>query len=247
MRLDRYLPFSRPSITQNTSRNTENSRQLNIDTAQEGSAPMTIAILDSVLLPSEAGETLQQRQDLVLAAPRQLLRAKLRTSIDVSTQTVDQVQILGLSPWADQELGTWLRALPTDSDIPIIGTAFGRYYELSIDRAQCFLDAEQEFRDLREETNNGKGVEKSHMSEHLGCQDISFARDHVSLDITWLLSFEDDGEVRSKVSAAASFPDAWRRNVGPEIDRIGDAFDLLKEEKGPLEAIRMICKLIFPC
>ena len=45
----------------------------------------------------------------------------------------------------------------------------------------------------------------------------------------------------------ASFPDTWRRiEGGAELGKIDEAFDLLVKDRGALEAIRVVCTLIFP-
>lgn len=245
-RLDRFLTFSNVSTSRNASGNVDTSQQIDFDTQHSGAAPFTIATSDSILLPSTADDNFQYRHDLALSSPQQLLRAKLQITVNVPIQKIDQLRVLGISPWADRELGHWLRALPLDSEISVIGTAVGRYYEVCLDRAQCFLAAEQGFKDLIADASMMESPESSRLSRYLGRQDISFARDQVNLDIVWLVSFDDDGEVTSLITAKSRFPGTWRRAVGAELDKINDAFKLLVKEKGALEAINVICKLVFP-
>jgi len=245
-RLDRFLPFSRLPPGRHASQDLDASQQLNADDSQDSVAPFTITTTNALLLPSIADNALQERQDLTMSAPRQLLRAKLQITINIASQSIDQLRILGMSPWADGELGGWLRALPVDSNLSVIGTAFGRYYEMCRDRAQCFLEAEQELKVLLTSRRIVDGPEHLRLSTYLGRQDVSFARDHVGLDVTWLVSFNDDGETESRVTAKARLPDTWRRTVGAELDKIGDAFELLVKEKGALEAILVVCRLMFP-
>lgn len=245
-RLDRFLPFSKPPPGGHGSQDLDASQQLDADGPQDEIAPFTITTVNAMLLPSTADDALQQRLDLTLLAPRQLLRAKLQVTLNVSNQTIEKLRVLGLSPWADRELGGWLRALPADSALSVIGTSFGRYYEISRDRAQCFLDSAQDFKALIADTIVLESPEHSRLSKYLGRQDITFIRDQVSFDVAWLVSFGDDGEVKSRTTAKARFPDMWRRTVGAELEKIGDAFDLLVKEKGAFEAIRVVCKLMFP-
>ncbi|KAK4696373.1 hypothetical protein P7C71_g1531, partial [Lecanoromycetidae sp. Uapishka_2] len=188
---------------------------------------------------------LQQRQDLLLCSAQQILRAKLQATVNIPTQTIETLQIKGMSPWADRELGGWMRALPMDSNLSVIGTAFGKYYEMARTRAQCFLDAERGLKTLIADPKTLEHTGDARLSNYFGNQDISFSREHVTLDIAWLASFGDDGDVESHVTARAKFPDTWRRTAGADLDRIGDAFDLLAKERGVLEAIRVVCKLIF--
>ena len=86
----------------------------------------------------------------------------------------------------------------------------------------------------------------SGLNAYLGRQDVAFSRDDVMLEIAWLVSFHDDGRVESRISAKAGFPDAWRRKVGRELDRVSEVFGLLVQEKGAVEAASVVCGLVFP-
>lgn len=245
-RLDRFLTFSRLSSGRHTVQDPDAPHPVDGDIPQDGVAPFKTTITNAALLPSNAGDTLQQRQDLALSTPREVLRAKLQVTASIPAQTIDQLHILGISPWADQELGAWLRALPADSELSVVGTSFGRYFEVCKDRAQCFVDVEREFESLLPRPGSINNSDHSLLITYLGRQDITLVRDQVSLDVAWLVKFSDDGDVESRITANARFPDTWRRTIGAELDKIGSAFDLLAVEKGALEAIRVVCKLMFP-
>ena len=243
-RLAHFLPFSNhylaPTRDPDPVRGLDGPRHANTGALEEDVvAPFDINILNIRLLPSTRNDVLLQRQEVVLLSSEHSLEAKLQFTMNVSDQTVVQLQLLELSPWANQELGTWLRLFPEGKDVSTIGRAFGRYSEVSRDRTQYFRDTHREFATLLPS-------EKTATYEP-GLQTLSFTRDLVTLKITWVVSINNDGEIETQISAAAAFPDTWQRTGGgAELDKVGEAFDLLVKDRGVMEAMRVVCKLIFP-
>ena len=177
----------------------------------------------------------------------QLLSAKLQVTMDRTEQLVTGLNILEMSQWAHQELGTWFTLLNGNKDLSAIGVAFGHYYLVSKERAQCFQDSEQEFRALLDNRTLATSIGHQGLISYLGRQTLTFSREPVALDFSWLLSINDEGEVESLISAKTNFPASWQQTEGgDQLAKVGEAFDILVKERGAKDAIRVVCRLIFP-
>ena len=175
------------------------------------------------------------------------LQAKLQVTVDGTEQIITGLNILEMSPWAHRELGTWFTLLNGNKNLSAIGAAFGHYYVVSKERAQCFQDAAQEFRALLDNRTLATSIGHQDLIAYLGRQTLTFLRDPVVLDLSWLLSINDEGEVESVISAKANFPASWQQtDGGGQLANVGEAFDILVRDRGAKEAIRVVCRLIFP-
>ena len=177
----------------------------------------------------------------------QLLQAKLQVTMDGAEQIVTGLNILEMSQWAHRELGTWFSLLNGNKNLSAIGAAFGHYVVVSKERAQCFQDSEQEFRALLDNRTLATSIGHQDLISYLGRQTLTFSREPVALDFSWLLSINDEGEVESLISAKANFPASWQQTEGgDQLAKVGEAFDILVKDRGAKEAIRVMCRLIFP-
>lgn len=177
----------------------------------------------------------------------QILQAKLQITLDGTEQIVTGLNILEMSPWAHRELGTWFTLLNGNKNLSAVGAAFGHYYLVSKERAQCFQGSEQEFRDLLDNRTSATSIGHQDLISYLGRQTLTFSREPVALDVSWLLSINDEGEVESLISAKANFPASWQQTEGgDQLAKVGEAFDILVKDRGAKEAIRVVCRLIFP-
>ena len=134
--------------------------------------PLTISSTD-ILLPSTAPNApLLQRQQITLASSHELLSVKLSLTANTTTQTIANLEILNLSPWAGPELGTWIRKRALDGDMSSIGWAIGRYWEVAQLRARCWERCEQDHGHLlaQKGKQGGKtvGKEKSTLLKRQG-------------------------------------------------------------------------------
>lgn len=177
----------------------------------------------------------------------QLLQAKLQVTVDGTEQIVTGLNILEMSQWAHRELGTWFTLLNGNKDLSAVGAAFGHYYVASKERAQCFQDAEQEFRAHLDNQTLATSIGHQDLISYLGRQTLKFSREPVALNFSWLLSINDEGEIESLISAKAKFPTSWQQTEGgDQLAKVGEAFDILVKDRGAEEAIRVLCRLIFP-
>lgn len=170
----------------------------------------------------------------------------------IDSQLITQLQVLDVSSWAEQELGTWLRARFEERSLEIIGTVFGRYWNLCLQRLKCWKASSRDLkdlmaRDLSRILLHTDPTDPSDLLEILSQQTLSLIRDEVALDIKWNISIKDDGEVESHVSARPKFPDTWRRTeIGTELSKVGQALDMLVKDRGVAQAISVVARLMFP-
>ena len=177
----------------------------------------------------------------------QLLQAKLQVTMDGADLMVTGLNILEISQWAHRELGTWFALLNGNKNLSAVGAAFGHYYVVSKERAECFRDSEQEFQAVLDSQTVATSINQYDLSPYLGRPTLTFSREPVTLELSWLVSINDEGEVESLISAKANFPASWEQTQGgDQLAKVGEAFDILVKDRGPKEAIRVVCKLIFP-
>lgn len=72
------------------------------------------------------------------------MSVKLSLTANTTIETVENLEIVNLSPWAVPELGTWICNRAPDGDISSIGWATGRYWEVAQLRANCWQQCERD-------------------------------------------------------------------------------------------------------
>lgn len=227
---------------------------LRLEPLKDDCVPFTIATSDSTLLSSIDDNTLLQSQIISLSSPSEILVLRLKVTVDIVSQAVTQMHVIELSDWAETELGGWLRASLQDRSIATIGTAFGHYWTIYLQRFKCWTDAARKHAAL---ITDDRGVGKisspplnadlAYITPQLYWQDLNMARGTLSLTIQWRVLISDNGTVNSDVSAHVKYPDTWRRtDAGAELDKMGEAFKMLVEERGITEAIGVLADLLFP-
>lgn len=245
-RLANFLPFAiRPPLEPRppSPKNQEVNQVLDLDKLQTTADPFTITTSNKLLLPSAVGENLLQREEVTMSTAHQLLTCDLQLTTNLATQQISHIDVLALSSWAEPELGSWLRQSHEKMELPALGRAFGRYWEVAKLRSECWISCKQNFKDLV-----ANAPESDDPLFHLGTQDLVFARRNVLLKVHWGISLSDQGEVESHSSASPRFPPAWQQEEadGSELAKIGDAFEMLVEDRGIGEAVEIICKVVFP-
>lgn len=244
-RLAKFLPFSikpPPTVPSPSSpKDTHIDQVLQWDIQQTAAAPFTITISNTSLLPPTADNELLQRQDMALSTSQQLLAIDLQFTVSTTTQQISQLDVKGMSSWAEPELGSWMRRSLEKMELTALGRAFGRYWEVAILRGKCWNSCKQDFENLV-----ANAPESNSPILYLGMQDLIFARSNVQLKVSWHILISDQGEVESHTSAHPRFPAAWQQDANIELAKIGDAFTMLVEDRGIPEAVGMICKVVFP-
>lgn len=85
---------------------------------------------------------------MTLASPHDLLSVKLSLTTNTTNETVENLEVVNLSPWAVPGLGPWIRKRALDGDVSSIGWATGRYWEVAQLRANCWEQCEREHAEL---------------------------------------------------------------------------------------------------
>lgn len=179
---------------------------------------------------------------------------RFKLTVDIVSQTVTQVQVIELSDWAEGELGVWLRGFSQKRSIAAVGTAFGQYWLVGLQRLKCWGDAVRNHGDMIADdrgfgrlSSRPTNADLAYVAPHLCWRDLHLARGTLSLTIQWRVSISDDGKVDSDVSALAKFPDTWQwTEDGAELDKVGEAFKMLLNDRGAAEAICVLAGLLFP-
>ncbi|KAJ9649600.1 hypothetical protein H2199_000378 [Coniosporium tulheliwenetii] len=86
---------------------------------------------------------------LTLTSPSSLLHATLHLHISPDPEPcITSLDLATLSPWAEPELGPWLRRCAAENDVGDVGWALGSYWELAIRRVECWGRCEKAWPEL---------------------------------------------------------------------------------------------------
>lgn len=194
-------------------------------------------------------------QIIALSSPSKIFVLRLKVTLDIVSQAVTQMHVIELSDCAETEFGGWLRESSQDRSIAAIGTAFGHYWMTCLQRFKCWTDTVRKHGAfIADDRGFGKisspsiNADLPYITPLLHCQELTMARGTLSLTIQWRIFISsDNGTVDSDVSAQATYPETWRRtDAGAELEKTGEAFRMLVEERGVTEAVGVLADLLFP-
>ena len=255
-RVSRYLPFSaqEKAIEPPSSPTVFRFNLLELDVLDGDELSFTISTSGIQLLYTDPDHDILQRQMVRLLSPFLLITADMLITINTTSQKVMNLQVLQLSSWAEGELGSWLSAIHDDFHVTCVGAAFRHYIRTCLERLKCWINVAKNFSDLlpvdsdlHKLSSAGLENDLTQFVPFLGWQTCSLTRDSVALDISWHVSISEDGEVGRDVSVRSAFPRTWQRNeMSTGLAKVGEAFDILKVERGVFEAISVVAKLMFP-
>ena len=268
-KLSTFLPFSKRLKTTSTSDLPEPPPASHAPLDLEDSLPylqafhpFTVTSTATLSPSSIASGSYKEEKLLTLISPDKLLRLELKLVVDMADETVDSLDLLRISPWADAELGSWVRPVCELGDVSTIGWATARYWKVNAVRAKIFARCRKRFLNLlsaseatansssEDETDRqtpaSKGISRQLLHELLGRDSLTFSDGVVSLCITWNISFDWTGEAESHVSACAAYPQAWKEaDQRASLGKVDEVFERLVTEKGVFEAIRIVVSLLF--
>ena len=201
-----------------------------------------------------------------LQSPKGLLAVELRVVSNVTSGVVDSVEVTRVAPWANAELGQWLRAQALTGDVSSMGWACGRYWEVACLRAKHWLrcqalfpnlfhgaeDADENPFTLHEDrppegtSDLSVPLSRRALFLNLGRQSLQLTRDRVSLLFSWWIEMDGSGEVRSEADVSASYPKVW--DIADErgsFKQLKATFHRLHERDGVLEATRIVTEIVF--
>lgn len=105
--------------------------------------PNSMAVAQS-LEPSHLPDTSTQGLDIVFTSHQQLLVVKIQLTRDESAGNSVKIKTKSISPWAESELGPWLRNEAQSLPRTTIERAIRSYWETSLIRASCWRRCEED-------------------------------------------------------------------------------------------------------
>ena len=183
MRLSLFLPFSRSKLpTPKAPAIKEPPRSHHPIQLEDplsylrAFTPLNISSTES-LLPSSADDIIHFRQqEFTFTSSHNFLMVKLSITTNTNTHALDSLILVHISPWADSELGNWIRKHLANGDISSIGYAIGRYWEVVSIRARCWSSCYDEYRDilpLADQNPAAPSIEKPPILKRKGRRRIS--------------------------------------------------------------------------
>ncbi|MCJ1285576.1 hypothetical protein MMC26_004917 [Xylographa opegraphella] len=155
-RVAQFMPFSKPLVSRKQPDPTSSLPIPSHNPLQlEDPLPhlqvftsLTIDSVSSIVPSSESSQPWLQHHDITFTSTENLLRIGLHLSVNPADQSVNSLTVDSVSSWAKSELGDWLNDQASSGDLPIIGWACGKYWEVALLRARCWKRCYQRFRGL---------------------------------------------------------------------------------------------------
>jgi hypothetical protein len=200
-----------------------------------------------------------QKHIIDIAGPQKLLTAQIFVIIDTLGNEIVDMQILRLSPWAERELGTFLRKRAEENDLGNACWAIDSYWTIAHKRAQHWHQCEVKFSHLlvgqtNEDTENvnhqhqleAKRISRRDLNRHLGRDSLILQDKHVLLKLNWRIGFDWTGETESEVTVEPAFPRVWTEADGAKtFSKVPETFASLLQSRGVFEATRVMTALLF--
>ncbi|PZD29687.1 hypothetical protein A1F96_04932 [Pyrenophora tritici-repentis] len=210
----------------------------------------------SKILP--ASKRVHQKHTIGITGPQKLLTAQVAITIDGLAHQVVDMQVLRLSPWAECELGSFVRARALEKDIGNAAWAVDSYWELAKKRAQYWHKCETAFahllagrgdEDAENDVSKAKaktGISRKDLNRNLGRDTLVLQDKHVLLKLNWRIGFDWTGEAESDVTVEAAFPKVWSEtDMGASLKKVPETFASLLRTKGVFGATRVMVALLF--
>jgi hypothetical protein len=195
-----------------------------------------------------------QKHTIDIVGPQKLLKAQVSLTIDALANETIEMQLVRISPWAERELGTFIRAKAQERDLGNASWAMDSYWEIAKKRAQHWHKCETAFAHLlvgrtaedKENAQPAKTITRKDLSRHLGRDTLILQDEHVLLKLNWRISFDWTGEAESDVSVEAAFPQVWSEtDSSAAFKKIPQTFASLVRTKGAFQATRVMVALLF--
>ncbi|KAH7400776.1 hypothetical protein DE146DRAFT_653952 [Phaeosphaeria sp. MPI-PUGE-AT-0046c] len=207
---------------------------------------------------SSSSQRVYQKHTINIISPQRLLAVQISLVIDALANEIIDMQILSLSPWAERELGAFLRRRGEEKDLGNACWAIGSYWNIAQKRAQHWQRCEATFPHLSADQTNdnsenvrprGKAdakISRRDLNRHLGRDSFVLQDRHVILKLNWRIGFDWTGEAESEVNLEPAFPSAWTEDdVGKTFSKVPETFSSLLQSRGVYEATRVMTALLF--
>ncbi|KAH7552653.1 hypothetical protein BM1_08604 [Bipolaris maydis] len=201
-----------------------------------------------------------QTHTIDITGPQRLLTAQLSLTINTLAPEITKLQLVRLTPWAEHELGTFIRSRAQQKDVSNASWAINSYWTLAQKRAQYWHKVETSFphlligrseKDLEnalqtQSTKPSKSLSRKELNRHLGRDTLVLQDAHVVLKLSWRIGFDWTGEAESNVAVEPAFPRVWSEtDTAESLKKVPETFDALMQGKGVFEATRIIVALLF--
>ncbi|EOA82573.1 hypothetical protein ACJQWK_04959 [Exserohilum turcicum] len=215
-----------------------------------------------VSLPRRRGVLSRQAQQehvIDITGPQKLLTAQFSVTIDALASEIVDSQVLRISPWAEPELGVFVRARAQEKDLGNASWAIDSYWDIARKRAQYWHKCETTFSHLLEgrtqkdienapkpRKNPTKSISRKDLNRSLGRDTLVLQDKHVLLKLNWRIGFDWTGEAESDVTVEAAFPQVWSEtDTSASLKKVPETFASLLRSKGAFEATRVMVALLF--
>jgi hypothetical protein len=178
--------------------------------------PLTITSTTHAPTSTPSSHSIKQKHSITLASPGGLLTCKVDMTVASEpgsdmVPTIERLEMCELSSWARSEIGDWADKRCQERDIATLGYGLGRYWDISVKRAQCWIQIQKLFPALTSSTSLPEDQEAANMSKkqlllHLGRASLELKDAEVVLRIGWRLGFDWTGEVESAVAVETGVP-----------------------------------------
>jgi hypothetical protein len=208
------------------------------------------------ILPSS--KRVHQKHTIDIVGPQKLLATQVSITIDTLTTEIIDMDIIRLSPWAERELGTFLRQRSETRDLGNASWAIESYWDLAQKRAHYWHRCETTFAHLLvgqsgEDTENARPQAKSdkkmtrrELNRHLGRDTLILQDKHVLLKLNWRIGFDWTGEAESEVTVEPAFPSVWTEGDAEKtFGKVPETFASLLQSRGAFEATKVMAALLF--
>jgi hypothetical protein len=206
---------------------------------------------------SPASRRVHQKHTIDITGPQKLLTAQVSITIDALANEIIEMHLLRISPWAERELGTFIRGKGQEKDLGNASWAINSYWEIAHKRAQYWHKCETAFAHLlvgrtADDTENAqsrpeKTITRKDLSRNLGRDTLILQDKHVLLKLNWRISFDWTGEAESDVTVEAAFPQVWSEagDGAAAFKKIPQTFASLVRSKGAFQATSVMVALLF--
>ncbi|KAF2852902.1 hypothetical protein T440DRAFT_22948 [Plenodomus tracheiphilus IPT5] len=199
-----------------------------------------------------------QKHTIEIAGPQRLLTAQISTLIDALANEIIDLRILRISPWAERELGVYIRDKAEAQDLGNVCWAIDSYWELAKKRAQYWHKCETGFarliaghasedaENMAQQKRPNQVMARRDLNRHLGRDTLVLQDKHVLLKLKWRIGFDWTGEAESEITVEPAFPQVWSEaDTAESFKKVPQTFASLLRTKGAFEATRIMTALLF--
>jgi hypothetical protein len=177
-----------------------------------------------------ASRRVHQKHTIDIAGPQKLLTVQVSITLDALANAVIDMHILRISPWAERELGTFIRGKAQEKDLGNTCWAVDSYWNIARKRAEHWQKCETAFahlitgrtnndteKNVRPQMKPAKTLSRRDLNKHLGRDTLVLQDKHVLLKLNWRLGFDWTGEAASDVSVEPAFPQVCKSHQYCEV------------------------------